>query len=123
MKILLKVSSIFISIVILVLALAFIVIEGRLLLAGDWLIYDSPIMGFIRYLFRLLISVFAFSKSLGQIIFINDKNKKDRLLFLDYILMICAIIILIFATNYVGVVCFGLSTINLLISVGIKKIN
>ena len=122
MKTVLKVLSVFISVIILILALAFIVIEGRLLFAGDWIVYDSPLMGFIRYLLRLTISVFAFIKSLCSIIFLNNENKKEKLLFGDIMLMISATIILIFATNYVGVVCISLAALNLLISIGINKI-
>ena len=90
--------------------------------AGDWIVYDSPLMGFIRYLLRLGISVFAFIKSLCSIIFLNNENKKEKLLFGDIMLMVSATIILIFATNYVGVVCISLAALNLLISIGINKI-
>ena len=122
MKTVLKVLSVFISVIILILALAFIIIEGRLLFSGDWIIYDSPLMGFIRYLFRLTISVFAFIKSLFGIVFLNNESKNEQMLFGDIMLMISATTILIFATNYVGVVCISLAALNLLISIGINKI-
>ena len=37
------------------LSLAFIFIEGRLLFSGDYLVYDSPFNGFIRYFFKFLV--------------------------------------------------------------------
>ena len=45
-----------------VLALAFIVLEGRLVIAGDWVIYDNAADGFIRYFFRLLLAIIVFAK-------------------------------------------------------------
>ena len=45
-----KVLLVIVSSIVMLLSLAFIVIEGRLLFSGDWLIYDSPFNGFIRYL-------------------------------------------------------------------------
>lgn len=122
MKTVLKVLSVFISVIILILALAFIIIEGRLLFSGDWIIYDSPLMGFIRYLFRLTISVFAFIKSLFGIVFLNNESKNEQMLFGDIMLMISAVVLLIFTTNYVGVVCISLATLNLLKGIVNNKI-
>lgn len=122
MKTVLKVLSVFVSVIILILALAFIIIEGRLLFSGDWIIYDSPLMGFIRYLFRLTISVFAFIKSLFGIVFLNNESKNEQMLFGDIMLMISAVVLLIFTTNYVGIVCISLAALNLLIRVASNKV-
>ena len=76
-----KVLLVIISSIIMILSLAFIVIEGRLLFSGDWLIYDSPFNGFIRYLCRLLIAIFAFTKSLLEVIYINKEHSIKEYLY------------------------------------------
>ena len=122
MKTMLKVLSVFISVIILILSLAFIVIEGRLLFSGDWIVYDSPFFGFVRYLFRLIISGFVFLKSLFEILCLNKESKHSWLLYGDIAMIICAFVILLFATNYVGVVCICLAIPNLLINVARNKL-
>ena len=111
-----KVLLVIISSIIMILSLAFIVIEGRLLFSGDWLIYDSPLLGCIRYLGRLLLSVFAFTKCLLEIIYINKEHKlKEYLGYADIGLVVMSVVILIFSTNYVGLVCIVLSFVNFII--------
>ncbi len=111
-----KVLLVIISSIIMILSLAFIVIEGRLLFSGDWLIYDSPFFGCIRYLGRLLLSVFAFTKCLLEIIYINKEHKlKEYLGYADIGLVVMSVVILIFSTNYVGLVCIGLALIKILV--------
>ena len=111
-----KVLLVIISSIIMILSLAFIVIEGRLLFSGDWLIYDSPFFGCIRYLGRLLLSVFAFTKCLLEIIYINKEHKlKEYLGYADIGLVVMSVVILIFLTNCVGFICIFLATLNILI--------
>ena len=96
-----KILIVFISSIILVLSLAFIFLEGRLLFSGDWLAYDSPVMGFIRYLSRLLISIFALTKSLLEIININKKDKiKEWLYYCDFAYVLISISVIAFSANY-----------------------
>ena len=52
-----KVLILVISSIIMIFSLAFIVIEARLIFSLDWLAYDSPFMGCIRYLCRLIIAL------------------------------------------------------------------
>ena len=118
MKTFYKIISVFISSIIIVLSLAFIVIEGRLLLSGDYLSYDSPFFGFLRYFCRLLLALFAFIKALFEIIYIN---KKHNLLYADIALVLMSLIIIIYSSNYVGVLCITLSIISLLINLLVKK--
>lgn len=122
MKRVLNIFSIIISIVIIILSLAFIFIEGRLLFSGDWLVYDNPVTGFLRYCSRLLLAIFALLKSLFEIIYLNKNEKRELLFFGDISLLLMSIIILIFATNYVGLVCFALAIVNILIGL-IKYLN
>lgn len=112
-----------ISSIIMIFSLAFIVIEARLIFSLDWLAYDSPFMGFIRYLARLIIALFVFSKSLLEIININKENNKvkEYLYCFDFIYVLISIVINFNSTNYVGIICVVLASINLLIKF-IKKI-
>ena len=111
-----KVLLVIVSSIVMLLSLAFIVIEGRLLFSGDWLIYDSPFNGFIRYLCRLLIAIFAFTKSLLEVIYINkEQSIKEYLYYGDISLVLMSLSILVFSTNYVGIICTLLANLNLLI--------
>ena len=111
-----KILIVFISSIILVLSLAFIFLEGRLLFSGDWLAYDSPVMGFIRYLSRLLISIFALTKSLLEIININKEDKiKEWLYYCDFAYVLISMSVIAFSANYIGIICIALAIVNLLI--------
>ena len=119
-----KVLLVIISSIIMILSLAFIVIEGRLLFSGDWLIYDNPFNGFIRYLCRLLIAIFAFTKSLLEVIYINKKHSiKDYLYYGDISLVLMSLSILVFSTNYVGIICTVLANLLLLVKFVNFKVN
>ena len=124
MKNLFKVLLIIVSSIIMILSLAFIFIEGRLLFSGDWIVYDNPFNGMIRYLCRLLLSIFAFIKSLLEIIYINKEHKmKEYLWYTDISLIVISIIVLLFSTNFVGLVCIVLATINFVIKLIICRLN
>ena len=119
-----KILLVIISSIIMILSLAFIVIEGRLLFSGDWLIYDSPFNGFIRYLCRLLIAIFAFTKSLLEVIYINKKHSiKDYLYYGDISLVLMSLSILVFSTNYLGIICTLLANLLLLVKFVNFKVN
>lgn len=119
-----KVLLVIISSIIMILSLAFIVIEGRLLFSGDWLIYDNPFNGFIRYLCRLLIAIFAFTKSLLEVIYINKEHSiKEYLLYGDISLVLMSLSILVFSTNYVGIICTVLANLLLLVKFVNFKVN
>ena len=119
MKVISKVLLVIFSSIAMILSLAFIIIEGRLLFSGDWLIYDSPLNGCLRYLSRLLLAIFVFIKCLLEMIHLNKNHRiKEYLGYADIGLVLMSIVILIFSTNYVGLVCLGLS----LILFGIKAL-
>ena len=119
-----KVLLVIISSIIMILSLAFIVIEGRLLFSGDWLIYDNPFNGFIRYLCRLLIAIFAFTKSLLEVIYINKEHSiKEYLLYGDISLVLMSLSILVFSSNYIGIICTVLANLLLLVKFVNFKVN
>lgn len=100
----------------LILSLAFIVIEGRLLFSGDWLIYNNPLNGFIRYLLRFLLALFVFVKGIIEFTNLNQNNKtKEFLIYSDIGLFLAAVVIYITSTNFVGVIILPLATIIVLI--------
>ena len=96
----------------LILSLAFIVIEGRLLFSGDWLIYNNPLNGFIRYLLRFLLALFVFVKGIIEFKNLNEyTNIQEYLFFSDLGLFLAAVVIYITSTNYVGVVILSIATL------------
>ena len=108
-----NILTFFISSIIILLSLVFIFIEGRLLFSLDWIIYDNAFNGFIRYLFRLIISIYVGFVGLMEII--NIKKQKDILLYFNISLVLISIILLFTTTNYVGTICIIVSVLLLII--------
>lgn len=98
-------------------ALAFAFLEARLLVSLDWTIYDFAFNGFIRYFLRLIIALAVLAVCVIQIKNVIKENEKvSKVLYLvDYLLLLISIVIAIFATNYVGIICIGLSASIILI--------
>ena len=120
MKLITNILFYLFSIIIGLLSFVMLVIELRLLLSLDWSIYDNPANWFIRYLFRLILALFSLTVGLFEIINLFKKEKLDLLLLYSNIsLLIMSIIIAIFSTNYVGLVCLGLSILLLFIKLTI----
>jgi hypothetical protein len=112
----LSISRIFISTLIIILSLAFIFIEARLILAGDFLIYDNAFNGFIRYFFRLILSILSLLVALYEIINIKKKDEKikEYLMYGSVAVVIMSIVCIFFTPNYVGVILLSLSSLLLL---------
>lgn len=113
MKKLLNVLLIIFSVIASILSLVFIVLEARLLFSLDWTIYDNAFNGMIRYLLRLLLSIFVLLVCLANIINLKFKKTSLEILLMFSIvsIFISSIIISILASNYVGLVCVLLSFI------------
>ena len=94
----------FLSAIILLLSIVFLVIEGRLLFSGDRLVYDNVALGFIKYFFRFLIALFAGTYAVFE--FINMKKKSNIInwfLFIGNVSLVIISAVLSFtATNMVG---------------------
>lgn len=94
----------FFSAVILLLSAIFLVIEGRLLFSGDWLVYDNVALGFFKYFFRVLIALAAGTYAVFE--FINmKKNSKTIKIFLfiaNVVLILMCTILGFTATNMEG---------------------
>ena len=109
--ILLKVLQCLICSIIIILSLAFMFIEARLLISLDWSIYDFAFNGFIRYFFRFLLALFALSVCVLEFINLKKKTLSKYLFIADLSLVIMSVIALIYTANYVGIICIVLSTL------------
>ena len=119
MKKVLNIFNVIISSIVLLLSLIFKFIEGRLVFSGDWLIYDNVILGMFKYLFRLIVAIFAGMYSI--LTFINIKKKSGILTNFLFMLSICLFIVsifmLIYTANYVDKISIIIASIILLINV------
>ena len=48
-----KIIRIVFGVILFLAALAFVIIEGRLLFSGDWLLHEVPFFAFLRYFAKL----------------------------------------------------------------------
>ena len=117
MKILVNILLGIINFIVVILSLAFIIIEARLLISLDFIIYDNAINGFIRYFLRLVISLYVFVTAI--LVYINmiiKKEKISKVLLINILsILIVSIISLFTTTNYVGPICLALSLIYLIL--------
>ncbi len=60
--------------ILLILSLAFIVIEARTLFSGDWTLFENRVNGFFRYFFRLIVALFVFSSALLSYFALRKKS-------------------------------------------------
>ena len=80
-------------------ALLFIVIEGRLLLSFDWTLHEQEFLGFAQYLARLALAIYAFSVAINSIRYREQKN----FIFEGASILAIAIGVAIYATNGFGI--------------------
>ena len=106
MKLITNILFYLFSVVIGLLAFVMMIIELRLLLSLDFIIYDNPFNGFIRYFLRFILSCsFIFMVLCEMINKLKNINFiKNNLLFYEMLLLIVSIILLIFSTNYIGII-------------------
>ena len=109
--------------ILLLLATAFCMIEGRLLFSGDWSIYEYAFQGGIQYFCRLLLAVFALGMGFLSFVNIIKQRKKisDLLRTGAVALVIMSAIICFFAINYVGEILLVISVIYFLLSLFKEK--
>lgn len=101
--------SIFAGLVLLV-SFVLIFIESRLLLSGDFLLCDNVINAFIRYFLRLVLSFCFGFVSFIELFKLTGKYQflSKHMFFIEILLLVSSIVILIFGTNFIGIVCFGM---------------
>ena len=54
-----KLFRIVFGVILFLLALAFVIIDGRLLFSGDWLLHEVPFFAFLRYFARFVLALGA----------------------------------------------------------------
>lgn len=87
------------------LAFLLVVIEGRGLFSGEWVIYDSFISGFLKYFCKFILAfIFILFGIVEMTKLKNVSFLKDNLRAVEIGLVIDAILIVIFATNYLNLV-------------------
>ena len=106
MRILGKTLFIITCVISLVLSLAFLVIEGRLIFSQDWIIYDSPINGLIRYLLRFIFALGGLLMSIFELVNLKKKNPFIGLCLINanFSLLVMSIILMILGSNGVGTI-------------------
>ena len=67
---LLVLTSLLVSLV----AALFVFIEGRLLLSFDWTLHEQEFMGFVQYLARVALAIYAFSIGINSIRYRHQKR-------------------------------------------------
>lgn len=87
-----------VSVIIAILSLAFLVIEGRLLLSFDWTLHEHEFLGFIQYLARVGLSLLCLATSISSLVYMVRKT----FIFEGLCLLAVAAAISISATNGVG---------------------
>ena len=106
MRILGKILFIITCVISLVLSLAFLVIEGRLIFSQDWIIYDSPINGLIRYLLRFIFALGGLLMSIFELVNLKKRNSFIALCLINanFSLLVMSIILMILGSNGVGII-------------------
>ena len=85
----------FVSCLVSIVALLFVVIEGRMLFAGDWLLYDSFLVGLLQVFFRFSLALFALLVGICAFVF----KKKFSFVIECAGLVIASVVISFFASN------------------------
>ena len=96
MKTVLRILQIVLASAAAVLALVFLIIEGRTLFAGDWLLHQQPAAGFLQYLLRTLIAAGVLFSSVRTIL------KKRTALFENLCIAVSCIVMAILLPNGLG---------------------
>lgn len=106
MRILGKTLFIITCVISLVLSLAFLVIEGRLIFSQDWIIYDSPLNGLIRYLLRFIFALGGLLMSIFELVNLKKKNPFIGLCLItaNYSFLVMSIVLMILGSNGVGTI-------------------
>ena len=112
MKKIVNILFYFIISLIFLLAFAFLIIEARLLISGDFMLYDNYLNGFLRYFLRFLISLSYLLVCFFECFKYYKRSLKivNHLYSLEILLLIISVMLLLCTTNYIGIICFGLTS-------------
>lgn len=104
-----NVILIIVSVIVAIISLAFVILEGRLVLSFDWSLHEHEFLGFIQYVARLGIAILCLATSISSIAYINRKS----FVFEGFCLVAVAVAISTGATNGVGLYLAILATVYL----------
>lgn len=96
----------FVSAVIILLGLAFALIELRLIFSGDWILYNSAATGLIQYFIRFIMSLVLMATGVLTIVF--RKRTSSIALYVSPAIMMSAIVIA-FSITPIDLVLTGIS--------------
>lgn len=97
------------SILIVLISLAFVVIEGTLLFTGDFLLYENPIIAFFQLILRLVIPLITLTVGIFTVI-----KTKRSFLFESITFFSVALAMSPFLSNNFGIYFIALATLYLL---------
>ena len=101
-----KILSLVFSTLIIIFSIIFLIIESRTLFSLDWTLYENTFNGMIRYLFRVIISLFGLLIGIFTYIVLFKKYNQTLHIYLyvgSITFLISSIIIAIFASNYLDI--------------------
>ena len=97
----------------------FAFIELRTLFAGDWSLFNSPVLGFFAYFFRSIFFLGVFANALTIAMYIGLKEEKDRYLtplIIGGSLFVASFMSLFFYASFIALIIIAVSVIPLVIA-------
>ena len=107
----------FISVVALILSIAFAVIEGRMLLFGDWTLYNYKAIGFMQTFLRFAFALFCGFSAVCA--FFKKLTRYTN--YFSLIIFFFAFIAQFFMTNGIGLAIFALAIVYFVINIIYNK--
>ena len=104
-----NVLFILMSAILALVSLAFVIIEGRLLISFDWSLYEHEFIGFIQYLARVGLALLCLATSISSIFYLGRKS----FIFEGACVLAIAIAISTGATNGIGLYLIVIATLYL----------
>ncbi len=101
----LKIVNYIITSFLMLLAILFIVIEGRTLFSGEISIFNNVVGGYVNYSFRFILALLIFVISVISLIYLIRKNNKLSIYvyFFSITVLISSVIISTYATNFIDI--------------------
>ena len=62
------------------LGLVFVVIEGRLLFSGDFLVYPNPVGGLFNIIFKLILALFTIAIGIFPYLHLGKQENRERII-------------------------------------------
>ncbi len=101
----LKIVNYIITSFLMLLAILFIVIEGRTLFSREISIFNNVVGGYVNYSFRFILALLIFVISVISLIYLIRKNNKLSIYvyFFSITVLISSVIISTYATNFIDI--------------------